>query len=384
MNKNNQTTTKQNIFNNMKKESFNMKKSTRIITCLLAILTLISTFSTLGLSVNAATTYTTVQEVKNVTIQNQKTGQYINFDNGVLKNGQPVRVWPFDKSPEQKFNIVKILGDTYRLVTASSSKYALDIYRGNSKLKAGQLADIWKNGADAPAQNVKFYRCSDGSFIICMAENTNLVLSAPDKKGRIKLDKFNTSDKSQRWVFKDKNGKNIDITTKATNSTSKAQNSIAKNWDSKVGKTVANIKSGKSYTKWYGSANMSYKAGYTGQCTWYAYGRFYETTGIALKYANNARRWLNDNKNDSRVKILKGANKIQANAIAVNTDGKYGHVMFIEYVTYNNGTPQYVYFTECNWDCNGKYNPNKDCILQKMEYQKFLSQRGPDGYIIAK
>lgn len=157
-----------------------------------------------------------------------------------------------------------------------------------------------------------------------------------------------------------------------------------KDWNSLVGKTVANIKNGNSYTKWYGSGNISAKAKYDGECTWYVLGRLYETTGIALKTAPHAKKWLSANKDDTRVKVLYGADKIVAGSIAVNTGGTYGHVMFIEHVEYENGKPVTVYFTECNYDGNSSYNAGKDCILQKMSYSKFVSQRSPDGYIIAK
>jgi hypothetical protein len=59
--------------------------------------------------------------------------------------------------------------------------------------------------------------------------------------------------------------------------------------------------------------------------------------------------------------------------------------MFIEHVTYDaNGNPKYVYFTECNSDNNGTYNAGKDCILQKMTYSSFISNKNPAGYICKK
>lgn len=157
-----------------------------------------------------------------------------------------------------------------------------------------------------------------------------------------------------------------------------------KDWNALVGKTVASIKNNNGYTKWYGSGNISANAGYTGQCTWYALGRFYETTGIALKTAPNAKKWLTANKNDSRLQILYGAEKIVSGSICVDTNGSYGHVCFIEHVEYENGKPVTVYFTEANWDGNGTYNVGKDCILKKLSYSQFVSQRSPDGYIVTK
>ena len=63
----------------------------------------------------------------------------------------------------------------------------------------------------------------------------------------------------------------------------------ATDWDSLVDTTIASIKSGSSYTKWYNaSGNVSANAGYTGQCTWYALGRFYEIT--CRRACSSARR----------------------------------------------------------------------------------------------
>ena len=150
-------------------------------------------------------------------------------------------------------------------------------------------------------------------------------------------------------------------------------------WDSRVGKTVANINS-----KYYTTDNISYVAGYKGQCTWYAYGRFYEVTGIKLGKARHAKYWLSDNASNSRVTVTYGASTIKSKSIAVRTSGNYGHVMFVENVTYSNGSPQYVYFTECNADGNGIYNAGSDCIVKRLSYSSFISQKNPAGYISAR
>ncbi len=150
-------------------------------------------------------------------------------------------------------------------------------------------------------------------------------------------------------------------------------------WDSLVGKTVADIDS-----RCYTTDNISYKGGYKGQCTWYAYGRFYETTGVKLGTARHAKNWLSDNASNSQVAVTYGASEIKPKSIAVRTSGNYGHVMFIENVTYSNGVPEYVYYTECNADGNGAYNPGTDCIVKKLSYSDFVSKKKPAGYISAK
>lgn len=61
-------------------------------------------------------------------------------------------------------------------------------------------------------------------------------------------------------------------------------------------------------------AKSDYRVGYKGQCTWYAYGRFYEVNGIVLDFARNARDWLSDSQNKSNVKVV---DLIQTRSIAV-------------------------------------------------------------------
>lgn len=360
-----------------------MKKTviTKAISVILALACVLSVFTAITFSVSAATPNAQVSEASKITLQNAGTGQYLNFDYGKLKNGTSVRVWPKDGSTEQLWSIDKVGDATYRIVTYKSNKYSLDIYRGTSSLKAGQKADIWKAGTDPYAQNVTFYLCDDGSFIIRMAQNPNLALSAAKAKERVTLAKFNSSNKSQKWFIKDAKGNKINIiSSQSTPSTSN------NNWDALVGSTVASIKNNSSYTKWYGSPdNVSAKGGYIGECTWYALGRFYEVTGINLPSAPHAKKWLNEYKNIDTVTVLYGASSIVPKSVAVDTAGTYGHVIFIEHVTYSkNGSPEYVYFTECNFDGNSKYNAGKDCVLKKMTYKQFVANRGPDGYIVAK
>ena len=50
--------------------------------------------------------------------------------------------------------------------------------------------------------------------------------------------------------------------------------------------------------------------------------------------------------------------------------------MIIENVIYNeDGSPETVYFTECNMDINGTYNAGTDCVVEKMSYADFIRTR---------
>ena len=82
--------------------------------------------------------------------------------------------------------------------------------------------------------------------------------------------------------------------------------------------------------------------------------------------------------------VFYGEDKICYPSIAVSTAGGYGHVMFVEYVSMKDGQPEFVYFTECNWDGNGFYDEGRDAVLVRLPYDLFLKFRTPNGYISAK
>lgn len=152
----------------------------------------------------------TVFEWTKLTIQNVATSHYMNYDYGKLSNGTILRVWPFDGSNEQLFDISHVSGNTYRILTNSSSGFAVDVFRDGKALAEGMLCDIWQTN-DATAQNIKLHLCDDGSYIFRMAKNMDLAIAAPDANGQLKLVKFNESDASQKWIFKDSDGKKVNI-----------------------------------------------------------------------------------------------------------------------------------------------------------------------------
>ncbi|MDR1464444.1 MAG: CHAP domain-containing protein [Oscillospiraceae bacterium] len=179
-----------------------------------------------------------------------------------------------------------------------------------------------------------------------------------------------------------------DIAQRAANAAAKTAEKAY--WEAMVGQTPGQIRDADGNpTQWYGSGNLSYQGGYEGQCTWYAYGRFYEKTGIQLPTARHAKYWLDDNRNNPNVAIAASINDIKEPAIAVMTDGKYGHVAIVEHVDRDAaGNIAAVYVTEANssiWETDilHEYTPGVDGKLRKMTPEVFLQKYPASGYISA-
>lgn len=122
----------------------------------------------------------------------------------------------------------------------------------------------------------------------------------------------------------------------------------------------------------YKKKNVSFIGGYEGQCTWYCLGRAYEKTGKLITVAPNAKKWLGI-KLPKGAKVVKDKAKVRANAIAVVTNTKYGHVMYVEAVK-----DGYVYYTEANVPMDNKLD-KKDGALKRQKTSDFTKRVG--GYI---
>lgn len=348
-------------------------------------------------------------------IQN-KLGKCIDLDNNLVFNGSRVHTWDLHDGASVRWKLISasngisdvinkrttVSEGVYKITPTYSSSYAINIqYKSTATWTSNTVLDTYNAESN---EEIQISSVGNLYYTLAPKHTTGRYLAVNGSKVTLSS---NPSSADSQWYFVPW-GSGYTIINRATNkalccysyytgatvsaasvnTNLKAQNfqlTATVNWDSKVGTTVASIKNGSSYTSYYGSNNLSAQGGYRGQCTWYAYGRFLEVNGIALKSAPHAKYWLSRNTGDSRVSVLYGASSIKPKSIAVRTTGTYGHVMFIEHVTYNsNGTPAYVYFTECNADGNGTYNMNKDCILQKMTYSNFVNAKKPAGYIVAK
>lgn len=241
----------------------------------------------------------------------------------------------------------------------------LDVVTAKGKAKTFESAGGSSYGSIASGDKV--YVVSSGSKYV------GVIYEAPSGRRAYKLGYVKTSDFNEKVLGSGRSSSGSSGSSVAAGKTSSV-------WEKKLGQTVADING-----KYYGSKyNISAAAGFSGQCTWYCWGRFVEIAQIKLKTARHAKYWLSENEGDSRVEVLYGADKIQSQAIAVRKSGTYGHVMFIEKVTFENGRPSMVYFTECNSDGNGRYDAGKDCVLQRLSYEDFVAKKKPDGYIVAR
>lgn len=129
--------------------------------------------------------------------------------------------------------------------------------------------------------------------------------------------------------------------------------SINNNWDSKVGKVIANFNS-----QWYrGSNPFSW-----GQCTWYAWARNGEVKNYAITFSKNSGRhakYWHQLVNNCKINTT-----LSSNCVAVTTQGGggNGHVVYVEYVDNNN-----VYYTQAN------SSSHKNGELVKTSRKQFLN-----------
>lgn len=289
-------------------------------------------------------------------------------------------------SPKKAYKAYIASGDDVRIIDIASKyleiSYPTSSGRRTGFIKRSAVLDNSKPLDVLTAKGkAKTYESAGGSSYgsIAKGDKVYVVSSGKNYIGVIYEAKSGSRAYKLGWV------KTADFNSKvagsgSSSSSSSSSGKTSSTWEKKVGNTVADIDS----VHYSAKGNISVAAGFWGQCTAYAYGRFSEVHGVKLKTARHAKYWLSENEGDSRVEVLYGADKIESKSIAVRTTGKYGHVMFVEKVTTKNGSPSMVYFTECNADGNGSYNKGKDCIVQRMSYEDFVAKKNPAGYIVAK
>lgn len=130
---------------------------------------------------------------------------------------------------------------------------------------------------------------------------------------------------------------------------------------------------------YYSNYNLSYSAGFVGQCTWYSYGRANEIldevgSSLKWKYAPDAKEWYTFNLSDSEpFSSSTDVNSPKVGAIIVWNGGKHGHVAVVEAVN-DDGTIDY---SEGNIDTvrNAATNP------YGFRYQSHIPLSGGHGTI---
>ena len=125
-----------------------------------------------------------------------------------------------------------------------------------------------------------------------------------------------------------------------------------------------------------------YASGLVGECTWYAMGRFEETTGVIYPYSSGIYNLAEVAKNE-HLQVIYEPDKIVARSIAV-----FGgvHVLFVEFIERDEqGNPTYIYFTESNTRHDGIFRPNEDGKVQKLQFSDFINRQSTyKGCIAAK
>ena len=97
------------------------------------------------------------------------------------------------------------------------------------------------------------------------------------------------------------------------------------------------------YSASYTTDNPYAKLNLYGQCTWYAWGRVREVTGVKLNPYSNAKTWADSARADG----LTVSNTPRANSVIVwgaNSKTAYGHVGYVESVS-----GEYITFSHANW-----------------------------------
>jgi hypothetical protein len=118
-------------------------------------------------------------------------------------------------------------------------------------------------------------------------------------------------------------------------------------------------------------------------CTWYAFSRLAETTGLVvpIHYTGYA-SFFEDiaNLNDPDIRIIRSAKDVVSGCVAFyhsTTEDDRGHSIFIEFVERDaTGNPVKVYYTDGNASHNDKYTPGKDGKVHAVDFASFETMYG--------
>lgn len=129
-----------------------------------------------------------------------------------------------------------------------------------------------------------------------------------------------------------------------------------------LGKRIADFSNVKIYSS---------KNGIIAQCVWYVRCRALEKLGKNTGIMGNANTWYSS----AKAKKLNTGKQPKSDSIACFNSGRYGHVIYVEYVSGDT-----VYYTEANANADNQLSFD-DGILKKTSVSAFTSRKGYQGCI---
>ena len=148
-------------------------------------------------------------------IKNYFSGKYLNVHYGVDANGTNVYQWTGDSSTEQKFKVVEISPECYKIYAMCSSNgnnRVLDVVRNGKELASGQNVDIWTPVDHKAQEMILTPLIYDNIFHIQMKDKSNFYLTSygnsngtsggktATSAGNVFIKDFNIND-NQQWQF---------------------------------------------------------------------------------------------------------------------------------------------------------------------------------------
>jgi len=118
--------------------------------------------------------------------------------------------------------------------------------------------------------------------------------------------------------------------------------------------------------------NNPFHRSYSGQCTWFAWGRTNEITGVEIETLGNAKTWW------INTQLPKGKTPLPDSIAIWNNDrqgnsSNSGHVAYVEYIDNNN-----IYYNEANVDTYG--NPTPGCAYCGGGYDGYLKSSSKENF----
>lgn len=152
------------------------------------------------------------------TFKNVSSGKFMQVYSGADQNTQPIDMWDFDGSDDQRFNVVHHGNGKYKLYAECSSygsNRVVDIFRNGASPAEGQLVDLYDPNDDT-AQLFYIWPVSDGEYVFELASKNGYVICPRDSSAaaqngytngsQLILQKY-TGSSHQKWKLCNNSGK---------------------------------------------------------------------------------------------------------------------------------------------------------------------------------